>query len=392
VNEPAERLPQNWSRGKLDDLIYIAGRIGWRGLKADEYTPSGPLFFSVHNLNKGDRVSFAGAFHISQERYEESPEIQLQNNDILLAKDGAGIGKLGIVKELKEKATVNSSLLVIRSTGVFVPEFLFYFLKGPAMQRIVKERITGSATPHLFQRDIKKFELLIPPITEQQRIATKIEELFTKLDAGVASLKAANKQLKRYRHSVLKAAVEGELTREWREKHRNALEPASVLLERILCERRARWEADQLTKMQAQGKLPEDDKWKAKYQEPGPLSSKDLPKLPAEWVWARAEQLCDFITKGTTPDKKKLFQQSGEVPYIKVYNLTNYGALDFTINPTFVSRATHTGELSRSKVFPGDVLMNIVGPPLGKVSIVPNIYAEWNINQAIAIFRPMPTR
>jgi type I restriction enzyme S subunit len=63
--------------------------------------------------------------------------------------------------------------------------------------------------------------------------------------------------------------------------------------------------------------------------------------------------------------------------------------LDFTIKPTFVAFSTHTGELARSRVLPGDVLMNIVGPPLGKVSIVPDSFSEWNVNRAIAIFRPI---
>ncbi len=77
----------------------------------------------------------------------------------------------------------------------------------------------------------------------------------------------------------------------------------------------------------------------------------------------------------------------GEIPYIKVYNLTFSGTLDFSIDPTFVDTNTHTTELKRSIVKPGDVLMNIVGPPLGKVSVVPDTYPEWNINQAIARFR-----
>src|SRR5207249_1859770 len=98
---------------------------------------------------------------------------------------------------------------------------------------------------------------------------------------------------------------------------------------------------------------------------------------------------CEFITKGTTPKANKLFSGAGDVPFIKVYNLTFDGTLDFSINPTFVSKETHAGELARSKVFPGDVLMNIVGPPLGKVSIVPDAFPEWNMNQAVARFRPL---
>lgn len=77
----------------------------------------------------------------------------------------------------------------------------------------------------------------------------------------------------------------------------------------------------------------------------------------------------------------------GEVPFIKVYNLTFGGPVDFSIKPTFIDLHTHRGSLARSRAIPGDILMNIVGPPLGKVSIVPDTYAEWNINQAIVVFR-----
>ena len=110
-------------------------------------------------------------------------------------------------------------------------------------------------------------------------------------------------------------------------------------------------------------------------------------ELSGSWVYEPAEGLCEFITKGTTPKKNEMYSGEGEIPFIKVYNLTFNNGLDFTIEPTFVNRKTHTGFLARSKVLPGDVLMNIVGPPMGKVSIVPDIFPEWNMNQAIARFR-----
>ena len=103
--------------------------------------------------------------------------------------------------------------------------------------------------------------------------------------------------------------------------------------------------------------------------------------------YRRLEDLCFFITKGTTPAKATMTAGNGEIPFIKVYNLTFDNTLDFSIDPTFVDKDTHIGFLGRSIVYPGDVLMNIVGPPMGKVSIVPDLYSEWNINQAIARFR-----
>ena len=103
--------------------------------------------------------------------------------------------------------------------------------------------------------------------------------------------------------------------------------------------------------------------------------------------YRRLEDLCFFITKGTTPSKTAMTAGNGEIPFIKVYNLTFDNTLDFSIDPTFVDKETHIGFLGRSIVYPGDVLMNIVGPPMGKVSIVPDLFFEWNINQAIARFR-----
>ena len=105
--------------------------------------------------------------------------------------------------------------------------------------------------------------------------------------------------------------------------------------------------------------------------------------------YKRLKELCFFITKGTTPSKTAMTAGNGEIPFIKVYNLTFDNTLDFSIDPTFVDKDTHIGFLGRSIVYPGDVLMNIVGPPMGKVSIVPDLYSEWNINQAIARFRCM---
>ena len=162
------KLTEGWAEMNLGEHIYIAGRIGWRGLKAKEYVPAGPILLSVPNLNYGDEVDFRKINHISQERYDESPEIQLKVGDTLLVKDGAGIGKIGFVAALPGPATVNSSLLVVRPNNSFLTDkYLFYYLKGPIFQQVALYRITGSATPHLFQKDIKKLRVLVPPRNQQ---------------------------------------------------------------------------------------------------------------------------------------------------------------------------------------------------------------------------------
>ena len=103
----------------------------------------------------------------------------------------------------------------------------------------------------------------------------------------------------------------------------------------------------------------------------------------------KAEAVCEFITKGTTPPTGEIYAEfdDNKVPYLKVYNLSFDGSLLFDSEPQYINKEIHNGKLSRSKVYPNDVLMNIVGPPLGKFSLVTAEYPEWNINQAISIFR-----
>ena len=207
-----QELPESWATAKLDNLIYIAGRIGWRGLKADEYTQDGPLFLSVYNLNYGEAVDYRDAYHVSRERYEESPEIMLRNDDILLAKDGAGIGKVGIIKQLPKEATINSSLLLIRALEAFVPKYLFYFLAGPELQVLAKQRIAGSATPHLFQKDIRQFYLSVPSLAEQTRIVAEVERRLSVIEELEGLVKANLMRATRLRQSILQKAfsTEGE--------------------------------------------------------------------------------------------------------------------------------------------------------------------------------------
>lgn len=103
----------------------------------------------------------------------------------------------------------------------------------------------------------------------------------------------------------------------------------------------------------------------------------------------KVEEICEFITKGTTPQTNEIVEECNEgyIPYLKVYNLSYDGTMLFDKKPQYIKKEVHEGLLSRSKVYPQDVLMNIVGPPLGKFALVPENFCEWNINQAIAIFR-----
>ncbi|MCP4428252.1 MAG: hypothetical protein GY803_27500, partial [Chloroflexi bacterium] len=244
----------------------------------------------------------------------------------------------------------------------------------------------------------------------QHRIVAKIEELFTQLDAGVAELEQAKARLKQYRQSVLKAAVEGELTREWREarlaqvrvKHLpdeatgklgadgqmlHPNEDASQLLQRILAERRAKWETAQWAKeieraqkkaaqakRRAEGKparirdlqpeewgaiieaeyaryLPKNDKWKAKYKEPAAPDTAGLAGLPEGWCWGSVGQIGSLIQYGTSA--KADLDETG-IPVLRMGNIRD-GELDFE-KLKYLSK--NTPKIESLILQSGDILFN----------------------------------
>jgi len=274
------------------------------------------------------------------------------------------------------------------------PEYLAYYLRRDDFRDYLATRVSGvgGSLMRVKPSTLADYPLVLPSPPHQHRIVEAIESYLTRLDAAVALLERVQRNLKRYRASVLKAAIEGRLVpteAELARKEGRDYEPASELLKRILVERRNKWIENAAEKARAKAEEKARKNAEAKYKDPALPNTTDLHDLPDGWSWVRAEQVCAFITKGTTPAKSKMSAGKGDIPFIKVYNLTFDGTLDFSINPTFVDLETHKGFLARSAVMPGDVLINIVGPPLGKTAIVSPTYSEWNINQAIARFRPM---
>ncbi len=106
----------------------------------------------------------------------------LQKDDILICKDGAGIGKVGMIGEIPDKTTINSSLLLIRrNKEEVITKYLYFSLLSPGFQSIINSRLMGATTPHLYQRDIVDFPVFVPPLPEQQRIVSVLDEAFASI-------------------------------------------------------------------------------------------------------------------------------------------------------------------------------------------------------------------
>ena len=164
--------------------------------------------------------------------------------------------------------------------------YLKYFLNQWEFVSFVTRLNTGDR-PRVDFTQFADYPIPLPPLPEQHRIVAEIETQFTRLDASVAALRRAQANLKRYRASVLKAACEGRLVPTEAELARSEgrdYEPAGVLLERILAERRARWESQ--------------EKRRGRYKEPSAPDTSGLPELPEGWVWANLEQLVAVLKNG----------------------------------------------------------------------------------------------
>jgi type I restriction enzyme S subunit len=236
-----------------------------------------------------------------------------EQGDVLLVKDGVNAGDAAINTFDGEISLLSSVSMLRPHEGLLTAGFLRYYLLSPQGYRSLTGQLTGTAIKRIILRKIREMPAPVAPLQEQHRIVAKIDELLSDLDAGVAALERAKANLKRYRAAVLKAAVEGQLTEAWRAEHPNT-EPASKLLERILAERRQKWEADQLAKFAAADKEPPKN-WKEKYVEPTPPDTTGLPELPQGWCWSSIGQ-CFTVAVGATPSRARPEYWDGEIPWV----------------------------------------------------------------------------
>ena len=369
-----DALPKDWRWVTLGDVTESMKNGIYK--PASSYADDGLACLRMYNIEEG-RIVWRDIKRMRLSS-QEIREYELLAGDLLVNRVNSRelVGKSAAISSAMERCVFESKNIRVRLRRDLVsPEYVNYrlFLAGSRYFTQNAQQVVGMAS--ISQPQVARFPLPLPPLPEQGRIVAEIEKQFTRLDAGVAALRRVQANLKRYRAAVLKAACEGRLVPTEAElaktaKRKSTFESGEALLARILTERRKNWQG------------------RGQHKEPASPDTANLPTVPEGWTWASAEQICSVVASGATPSPDQLFQREGEVPFIKVYNLTFGGSLDFSLKPTFINRMIHDGRLGRSRVFPGDVLTNIVGPPLGKVSLVPDLFPEWNINQAIVVFRP----
>lgn len=294
---------------------------------------------------------------------------------VLLCKINPRINRVWIVNGANGRRQIASTeWIAFPKNNALNPAFLALFLRQTSVRDFLAANASGvgGSLMRVKPTTLAQYPFKLTGKKNQDRIVAKLEELLSDLDAGVAELKAAQKKLRQYRQSLLKAAVDGSLTAEWRSNN-PASETGAELLERILKERRARWEAKQLAKFNEQGKTPPKD-WQKKHPEPTQPNTGNLPALPNGWAWASVEQIASderySLSIGPFGSNLKVPDYRDEgVPLVFVRNIRsgNYGGA-YT---KYVSEEK-AEELTAHSVMAGDVLVTKMGEPPGDADVYPS--------------------
>ena len=379
-------LPPQWAEATLGEIAEIQGGIQ-KGKKRSSSLPLRDVpYLRVANVQRG--YLDLDVVQSIQATDDEISQLRLQVGDVLFNEGGdrdkLGRGWIwtGALSECIHQNHVFRARIIDR---ILYPKLLSWYGNTVGQQYFFDEGKQTTNLASLNSSKLKALPVLVPPQAEQIRIVEAIESYLSRLDDAMATLERVQRNLKRYRASVLKAAVEGRLVPTEAELSRaegREYEPASVLLERILVERRRHWEEAELVKMKAKGKVPKSDKWKAKYVEPAAPDTSELPELPVGWCWATIDQISLLVTDGEhlTPPRA-----DEGIYLLSAKNVRDGHILLDAVD--YISEETHDRLRGRLDIQEGDVLLSCSGS-VGRSCTVPKGLVL-SLVRSVAVIRPV---
>ncbi|WLQ14239.1 restriction endonuclease subunit S [Hahella aquimaris] len=326
---------ESWERVLISDIALVINGYAFKSAYFNSKGEGLPLI-RIRDVISGDT-----------ETYYDGPfdeEYLISSGDFLIGMDG----DFNCAFWRSGNALLNQRVCKIDlKTGNYNFKLLSYLM--PHYLNAINANTSSMTVKHLSSKTVNDILLPLPPKNEQTRIVEKLEELLSDLDNGVAELKAAQIKLTQYRQSLLKSAVEGSLTAEWR-KQNKVSETGEQLLQRILKERRERWESEKLAEFKAKGKTPPKD-WQSKYPEPVAPDISELPELPEGWVWASVAQVCEL--QGGIQKQPKRTPKENCYPFLRVANVYRNELKLEEIHEVEL----FDGELERLRLLEGDLLI-----------------------------------
>ncbi|MFL0807996.1 MAG: restriction endonuclease subunit S [Oceanobacter sp.] len=322
-----KELPEGWD---LEELGALCSKIGSGSTPKggqNAYVPVGvPLIRSMNihfDLFKEDGLAF-----INDEAASKLNGVEVFRGDVLLNITGASIGRVNIVPEKYIGARVNQHVAIVRAFTGVKSRYIWYFLRTPALQNIIKETESGATRQALTKDKISSFKIPLPPLAEQQVIADKLDALLAQVETTKTRLERVPETIKRFRQSVLAAAVSGRLTEEWREE-----------------------------------------------------------ATTQQWETVKLEAVSDI--KDPHPSHRTPKVVEGGVPYIGIGDLLENGEIDFA-NARKVDRSVLEEHNSRYQLQNGDFVFGKIGT-LGKVTVLP-IGIDYTLSANVILIQPIKSK
>lgn len=200
------QIPEEWEISKIKFTTQLNGRIGWQGLTSAEYKEEGPYLITGTDFHNGT-INFETAVHIDEKRWSEASQIQVENGDLLITKDGT-VGKVAIISGLDDKASLNSGVLRIQTIDEIDRKFLYYVLLSDEFWMWFNYTNSGASTIlHLYQNVFDEFTFTFPQKNEQQKIADFLDKKIAQLYKVKTLLEEQIQKLKDYRASLIYETV-----------------------------------------------------------------------------------------------------------------------------------------------------------------------------------------
>lgn len=200
-------IPSTWDICRLKSYCSLKGRIGWNGLRADEFqTESYAYLVTGQDFNSSD-IAWDKCYQIDKNRYDEDPFIQLSNGDLLITKDGT-IGKIAKVSGLDKPACLNSGIFVMKQKKqMYSQGYLYWLLCSSMLKDFNGYTSTGTTILHLYQNVFENMPMLVPSIEEQDAIAKYLDSKCSKIDKVISTQERRIELLKESKQSVIARAV-----------------------------------------------------------------------------------------------------------------------------------------------------------------------------------------
>jgi len=340
-NDNLPELPKGWGWTEVGEIGNLIRGVSYKKTDTSK-TPKNGYMPILRANNIDGHLTFEDLVYVPEKKIKQEQIVKAL--DIIIAMSS---GSKDLVGKAAQALTDFSGSFgtfcgLVRPNILIDGKFVGFFFQSPDYRRLVSLQSSGVSINNLRRQHIESMPFPLPPLAEQKRIVAKIEELFTRLDAGVQALQKVKAELKRYRQAVLKYAFEGKLTAEWREKNKDKLEPASEWL----------WRVKKELKANTNGKpraIPN-------------IKVNELKDIPNQWEKSYIGEISNVVRGGSPRPAGDPRYFGGEIPWITVKEITKDNSIYLTSVSNYV---TELGKQRSRYIEPGTFLLTNSGATLG---------------------------